>query len=183
MFVVQPSPRQNPVRPVPPRPAGRWGTLALALGAGLAAALLAFLLVRGRMASGASAPAAGLCRGRRPGHPQPDAVDGTPAPSPHRAALGSAGWIHRGSRGFGWQSRSPFDNGRESHHRAVCGRARLSALWAWPLPSHRLSAPSRWRWTRLTAWRNSRIPATMWTFWRRMNRAAVQQRRERCFKT
>ncbi len=53
MFVVQSS-RPGPIRPNPPRTSARWGTLALALGAGLAAALLAFLLLRGRMASGAA---------------------------------------------------------------------------------------------------------------------------------
>ena len=57
MFVVQDAPRQAPMRPGAPRPPARWGTVGLALGAGLAAALLAFLLVRGRIASGASAPA------------------------------------------------------------------------------------------------------------------------------
>lgn len=57
MFVVQRSPSPNPVRQNSVRPAARWGTLGLALGAGLAAALLAFVLVRSRMASGSAAPA------------------------------------------------------------------------------------------------------------------------------
>ncbi len=46
MFVA--SPGHNTPRLTPPRPSGRWGTLGMALGAGLAAALLAFLLVRGQ---------------------------------------------------------------------------------------------------------------------------------------
>ena len=47
---------QPPIRLRASRPPVRWGTLGFALGAGLAAALLAFLLVRGRVAAGTSSP-------------------------------------------------------------------------------------------------------------------------------
>ena len=54
MFVA--SPGHSPPRRTPPRPSGRWGTLVMALGAGLAAALLAFLLVRGQTDVGRTPP-------------------------------------------------------------------------------------------------------------------------------
>jgi len=47
---------QNPSRIPASRAPARWGTLGLALGAGLAAALLAFLLVRSHTPAGASEP-------------------------------------------------------------------------------------------------------------------------------
>ena len=47
---------QNPARMRASRAPARWGTLGLALGAGLAAALLAFLMVRSHTPAGASAP-------------------------------------------------------------------------------------------------------------------------------
>ena len=54
MFVA--SPGHSPPRLTPPRPSRRWGTLGMALGAGLAAALLAFLLVRGQTDAGRTPP-------------------------------------------------------------------------------------------------------------------------------
>jgi len=56
VFVAQNSPRKTITRPPNSRISARWGTLGLALSAGLAAALLAFLLVRGRGGEGAAAP-------------------------------------------------------------------------------------------------------------------------------
>lgn len=56
MFVAPRPLNPSPNRQKPTRLGARWATLGLALGAGLAAALLAFVLVRSRTASGPAAP-------------------------------------------------------------------------------------------------------------------------------